>query len=68
MESHDSPVVGHVGFFKTYYNSRKPFYWKGMYKDIQNYVAECDKCHETWYNPSATHSKLEVGGNLHGIY
>ena len=29
IESHDSPAVGHVGFFKTYYNARKSFYWKG---------------------------------------
>ena len=44
MESHDSPVVGHVGFFKTYDNARQSFYWKGMYKEIQKYVAECDTC------------------------
>ena len=36
IESHDSPVGGDVGFFKTYYNARKSFYWKGMYKDIQS--------------------------------
>ena len=43
-ESHDSPTAGHVGFFKTYYNTRQSFYWKGMYKDIQKYVVECDTC------------------------
>ena len=26
IESHDSLVVGHVGFFKTYYNVRQSFY------------------------------------------
>ena len=42
IESHDSPAAGHVGFFKTYYNARQSFYWKGMYKYIQKYVVECD--------------------------
>jgi hypothetical protein len=36
------PVAGHVGFFKTYYNARKSFFWKGMNANIQKYVAECD--------------------------
>ena len=44
IESHDSPAAGHVGFFKTYYNAKQSFYWKGMYKDIPKYVAECDTC------------------------
>ena len=43
-ESHDSPAASHVNFFKTYYNAKQSFYWKGMYKDIQKYVAECDTC------------------------
>ena len=43
-ESHDSPTAGHVGFFKYYYNARRSFFWKGMQKYIQQYVAECDKC------------------------
>ena len=44
IESHDSPAAGHVGFFETYYNAIQLFYWKGMHKDIQKYVAECDTC------------------------
>lgn len=43
-ESHDSLSARHVGYFKTYYNARQPFFWKGMSNDIQKYVAECDKC------------------------
>lgn len=30
QESHDCPTTGHVGFFKTYYNARQSFFWKGM--------------------------------------
>jgi hypothetical protein len=43
-ESHNSPTSGHVGFFKTYYNARQSFYWKGMNKEIQIFVAECEIC------------------------
>lgn len=43
-ESHSSLAVGHVGFFKTYYNAHKSFYWKGMNKDIWKYVVEYDIC------------------------
>ena len=28
----------------SYYNVRHSFYWKGMYKDIHKYVAECNTC------------------------
>ena len=37
-------ATGNVVFFKTYYNAKESFHWKGMYKDIQKYVAECDTC------------------------
>ena len=43
-ENHDSPIVGHVGFFKTYHNIHQFFFWKGMKNDIQKYLAECDTC------------------------
>ena len=38
-ESHDCPTAGHVGFYKTYYNARQSFFWKGMNANIQKYVA-----------------------------
>ena len=38
LESHNSPAVGHVRFYKTYYNVRQSFYWKGMNKEIQNVI------------------------------
>jgi hypothetical protein len=43
-ESHNSLALRHVGFFKTYYNARQSFYWKGMNKDIQRFVVECEIC------------------------
>jgi hypothetical protein len=44
QECHDCPTTGHVGFFKTYYNARRSFFWKWMSEDIRKYVAECDLC------------------------
>ena len=43
-ESHDSPAVGHVRFFKYYYNGGRSFFFKLMQKYIQQYVAKCNKC------------------------
>ena len=43
-ENHDSLTIGHVGFFKTYYNSFQSFFWKRMEIDIHKYVVGCD----TW--------------------
>jgi len=42
-KSRESLLPRHVGFFKTYYNARQSFFWKGMSRDVQKYVAECDK-------------------------
>jgi len=41
-ENHVSLIVGHVGFFKTYYNICQSFFWKGMQSEIRKYVVECD--------------------------
>ena len=43
-ESFDSPAAGHMGLFKSNYSGRRSFFWKGMRKYIQHFVAECDKC------------------------
>ena len=33
-ENHESPIAGHVGFFKRSHNIRQSFFWKGMKNDI----------------------------------
>lgn len=41
---HDSPIGGHSGRDVTAARVKSLFFWKGMAKDIQNYVRNCDTC------------------------
>lgn len=41
---HDSSFGGHFGCNKTYERIKREFYWKGMKKDIHDYVLKCPKC------------------------
>ena len=43
LEAHDK--LGHQGNTDTYYLIKGQYYWKGMNKDIQKYVANCTLCH-----------------------
>jgi len=43
-ELHASPTTGHFGFHKTYERIKCSFFWKGMKKEIHNFVGECDHC------------------------
>jgi hypothetical protein len=62
QEAHDYPAAGHVGFFKTYYNARQSFFWKGMSTDIQKYVAECDLCQKN------KTKNISIPGVLHPLH
>jgi predicted membrane GTPase involved in stress response len=37
---HDSPLVGHQGFFRTYRQIRERFLWKGLEQDVMRYISE----------------------------
>jgi hypothetical protein len=41
---HDSPVVGHQGFIKTYRQIRERFAWKGLKEDVMRHIKECTTC------------------------
>lgn len=41
---HDIPLVGHLGYFKTYRQLRETFTWKGLKNDVLRYVKECTTC------------------------
>ena len=43
MEAHDK--LGHQGSTCTYCLIKHQYYWKGMNKDIQKYIANCTLCH-----------------------
>jgi hypothetical protein len=38
---HDSPLVGHQCFFKTYRQIRERFSWKGLKQDVMRHISEC---------------------------
>ena len=41
---HDCTTAGHVGRNKTYDRIKQNYYWKNMYKDVQQYVNTCKEC------------------------
>ena len=48
---HSSPTGGHLGMAKTLGKVADRFYWFGMRRDVENYVANCMEC-VTRKNPS----------------
>ncbi|GBP00089.1 Retrovirus-related Pol polyprotein from transposon 297 [Eumeta japonica] len=41
---HDSPLGGHQGVMKTYMRIRNQYKWKGMQRQIKDYIRKCPKC------------------------
>ena len=39
---HNSPIVGHLGYFKTYRLVQELFTWKGLKADVLHYVQDCN--------------------------
>lgn len=48
---HSNPTAGHSRFHKTVQHTKANVYWKGMRKDLNKFVRECEVCevnkHET---------------------
>ena len=42
--THDHPTGGHFGVNATYNKIMEKYFWKGMKKDIEDYIRTCDKC------------------------
>ena len=41
---HDHVLAAHFGFQRTYDRIRQRYFWKGMYRDIDNWVRSCISC------------------------
>ena len=41
---HDSPLAGHMGCLRTWQRLRNGFWWPGMRRDLNEYIAGCDRC------------------------
>ena len=46
-EFHASKTAGHSGVLRTYKILTQQFYWPTMYKDVQEFVAQCEACQRT---------------------
>lgn len=47
QEYHDTPMGGHFGAEKTYFSITRKFHWKGMKKDVREYIRNCEICQKT---------------------
>ena len=43
-ENHDVPSIGHVGQYRTVDLIKRAFYWRGLWKDVGQYVRSCPVC------------------------
>ena len=41
---HGDPSGGHYGIRKTYHTAKLDYYWRGMLRDVQNWVLSCHHC------------------------
>ena len=44
VETHDK--MGHQGNNRTYSLIKRQYYWKGMAKDVKDYIQRCPACHQ----------------------
>lgn len=48
-EFHSSNVGGHSGLLRTYKRMAAVVYWRGMMRDIQDFISKCDTCQRNKY-------------------
>ncbi|VFQ63811.1 unnamed protein product [Cuscuta campestris] len=49
-EFHSTPLAGHQGVDRTFKRLAEVFYWRGMRRDVRQYVAACVPCQTTKYS------------------
>jgi transposase InsO family protein len=57
-ESHDKPMGGHRGYKATMEKVRKFGKWKGLAKQLKEYIRKCDKCQRNKVQKLAKHSMM----------
>jgi Integrase zinc binding domain len=58
---HDTPLAGHVGFYKTYWRIAACYYWPSMYSDVRKAVLECGHC---ILGNNTSHQAQQILGSL----
>jgi hypothetical protein len=43
---HNTPLIGHSGYFKTYMQISERFTWKGLKDDVLRHLRECVDCQQ----------------------
>ena len=43
-EFHDTLWAGHRGVWATYTKIKERYWWKGLYKDVEEFVSSCKEC------------------------
>ena len=41
---HNDPISGHFGKNKVFDKMKRTYFWPGMYRDIEEYIATCHTC------------------------
>ncbi|KAK8919251.1 hypothetical protein KSP39_PZI022114 [Platanthera zijinensis] len=62
-EFHSSPMGGHAGILRTLQRARANVFWKGMRRDIQEFVQKCEVCQRQKYettSPAGLLTPLEI--------
>ncbi|KAK8947051.1 hypothetical protein KSP39_PZI006620 [Platanthera zijinensis] len=62
-EFHSSPTGGHAGVLRTLQRARANVFWKGMRRDIQEFVQTCEVCQQQKYettSPAGLLTPLEI--------
>lgn len=63
QEFQASPTASHGGVKRTLVRISTNFYWKGLQRDIKNFVSECDVCQKIKlgvYSPSKQSTSIYV--------
>ena len=59
-EFHDTLWAGHRGVWATYHKIKERYWWRGLYKDVEEFVASCIECQ--------LQSKVRFRDELHPTY